>query len=138
MVTHRLLEDVISGQDDGPVASLSVHHQAPHIRQLGAVEPGWPELALLEDEQPQPVLEVSSLEGGGAESLVMLLSLASMNSCAEVRKSLLLNTFRLEQLGLLVFAFLKWKCMIFIEFPYLFLYLLNKLNERLIIFCGPG
>ena len=118
MVTHRLLEDVISGQDDGPVAPLSVHHQTPHIRQLGAVEPGWPELALLENQQPQTVLEVSSLEGGGAESLVMLLSLASMNSCAEVRKSLLLNTFRLEQLGLLVFAFLKWKCMIFIEFPY--------------------
>ena len=62
----------------------------------------------------------------------MLLSLARMRS--EVRNSLLLDTFRLEQLGLLVFAFLKKECMIFIEY----LYLLNKLNESLIIFCRPG
>ena len=96
MVTHRLLEDVVSGQDDGSVPPLPVHHQAPHVRQLGAVEPRGPELAFLEDQQPQPVLEVRGLEGGGAERLVMLLRLASQGAGREIRKSLLLDTFGLE------------------------------------------
>ena len=64
------------------------------------------ELAFLEDQQPQSVLEVRGLEGGGAERLEVFslgLSLASI----EVRQSLLLHTLRLQQLGLLVLALLK-------------------------------
>ena len=87
---------------------------------------------------PQTVLQVRSLEGGGAKRLVnrkwktgfeavmrLDLSLASLTSRIEVRKTLLLGTLRLEQLGLLVFAFLKRK------YLYLFYQLLT--NERVLL-----
>ena len=69
---------------------------------------------------PQTVFKIRSFEGGGAKRLVnrkwktgfeavMRLSLSLASSGIEVRKTLLLGTLRLEQLGLLVFAFLKRK-----------------------------
>ena len=74
---------------------------------------------------PQTVFKIRSFEGGGAERLmnrkwktgfeaVMRLSLSLASSGIEVRKTLLLSTLRLEQLGLLVFAFLKRKYINFI------------------------
>ena len=53
-VSHRLLEDVVPGQDDGSVAALPVHHHAVHVGQLDGVEAGRPELALLQDQHPLP------------------------------------------------------------------------------------
>ena len=61
-MSHRLLEDVVPGQDDGSVAALPVHHHAVHVGQLGGVEAGRPELALLQDQHPQPVTQVRSCQ----------------------------------------------------------------------------
>ncbi len=48
LVSYRLLEEVIPGQDDGPVAALPIHHNAVHVTQLRGVQPGRPELTVLQ------------------------------------------------------------------------------------------
>ena len=92
LAPHRLLQNVIPGEDDGSVASLSLHGDAVHLRQLRGVQPGWPELSFLQYQHPQPVLEVSALELSRSQWLHVLL--------AHTRDPLGLHALQL--LGLLV------------------------------------
>ena len=101
LAPHRLLQNVVPGEDDGPVASLSLHGDAVHLRQLSGVQPGWPELSLLQDQHPQPVLEVAALQLSRPQRLHLLLAQAG----AGLRPGCLVS--RLGQPGLLVFFLLR-------------------------------
>ena len=58
LVSYRLLEEVIPGQDDGPVAALPIHHHAVHVAQLRGVQPGRPELPVLQSQLLEFELEL--------------------------------------------------------------------------------
>ncbi len=58
LVSYRLLEQVIPGQDDRPVAALPIHHHAVHVAQLRGVQPGRPELTVLQSQLLELELEL--------------------------------------------------------------------------------
>ena len=70
--TYRFFQNIVPRKNNGSVAPLPVHHHAIDVGQLGRVEPRRPELALLQHQQPQPVLEVGRLQLGRAEILEAL------------------------------------------------------------------
>ena len=110
--TYRFLEYVISGQNDGSISPLSIHDYSVNIGKFCWIQSCWPELALLEDQHPQTILEVTWGQLSWPQRLKNLISLARMMN---TWTSILLPTFSLEQFGLFVFSFLdkkkkKWKC----------------------------
>ena len=62
--TYRFFQNIVPGKDNRPVAPLPVHHNAVDIGKLRRVESRRPELALLQHQQPETVLQVGGLELG--------------------------------------------------------------------------
>jgi hypothetical protein len=100
--TYRFFQDVIPGEDDGPVAALPVHHHAVDVRQLCRVEARRPKFALLQHQQTQAVLQVGGPQLGRPEAVQRLGGPQGLGD-ATTKQPLLLRTFGLGQLGLLVF-----------------------------------
>ena len=46
--TYRLLQDVVSGENDGTIAALRIHHDAVHVRQFSGVDTSRPKPSILQ------------------------------------------------------------------------------------------